>query len=345
MSESLEPKVVTQYCMYCGTELPKQALFCPGCGQAVSQEIPEQPATSTQARASRVPSHSGEDEDLGSSASSSRHHATFWDWLQRFVLYAALPILTLYPLAVLLYYLQLEVPPYNLELDEDGAMYAMTLVSREYFLFQMFWSLTAGFQNIIPFVIPLFLISFIVSTLGWQGIFRPGSRITPLRGLATLVGLLALGGFILYYLIYPYHIYREFIEEGSSPKFIMEWVIRISGGLLGGYLVAKDRNRRKRVTDLTQAPLFVRRWPLRGAVVLYTTLVLTLAVRLVAAPPEDFPRVEFGENQARERGYLIADPSKVDGYWYILDDQNTIRAIPDKDMQEVQLVRDRTPVD
>jgi hypothetical protein len=340
----LEPKVVSQYCMNCGTELPKQALFCAGCGQAVSQEIPEQPATSTQARASRVPSHSGEDEDLGSSASSSGH-ATFWDWLQRFVLYAALPILTLYPLAVVLYYLQLEVPPYNLELDEDGAMYAMTLVSSEYLIFQMSWSLTVGLQRLYPVAIPAVLISFIISTLGWRGIFGPGWKTTPLRRLATLVGLLALGGFILYYLIYHYHIYREFIEEGSSPKFIMEWVIRISGGLLGGYLIAKDRNKRKRVTDLTQAPLFVRRWPLRGAVVLYTTMVLTLALRLVAAPPEDFPRVEFGENQARERGYLIADPSKVNGYWYILDDQNTIRAIPAKDMQEVQLVRDRTPVD
>jgi zinc-ribbon domain len=345
MSESLEPKVVTQYCMYCGTELPKQALFCPSCGQAISQEIPEQPATSTQARASRVPSHSGEDEDLDSSESSSRHHATLWDWLQRFVLYAALPIVTLYPFAVVLYYLQLEVPPYNLELDEDGAMYVMTLVSREYFVFQMFWSLTAGFQRIIPFTIPLFLISFIVSTLGWQGIFRPGSRTTLLWGMESLIALLALGGFILYYLIYPYHIYREFIEKWPDSKFIMEWIVRISGSILGGYLIAKDRNRRKRVTDLTHAPFFVRRWLLRGAVVLYATMVLTLALRLVAAPPEDFPRVEFGENQARERGYLIADPSKVDGYWYILDDHNTIRAIPAKNMQEVQFVRDRSPVD
>ena len=340
----MEPKVVTQYCMYCGTELPKQALFCPGCGQAVSQEIPEQPATSTQARASRVPSHSGEDEDLGSSASSSGH-ATFWDWLQRFVLYAALPIVTLYPIAVFLYYLQLEVPPYNLELDEDGTMYAMTLVSREYFLFQMFWSLTAGFHKTIPLIIPLVLISFIVSTLGWQGIFRPGSRTTPLRRLATLVGLLALGGFFLYYLIYHYHIYRVIIEEWSNPRFIMTWVLRISGCILGGYLIAKDRNRRKRVTDLTQAPFFVRRWPLRGAVVLYSTMVLTLAMALVAAPPEDLPRVEFGENQARERGFLIADPSKVDGYWYILDDQNTIRSIPAKNMQEVQFVRDPSSPD
>jgi hypothetical protein len=344
MSESLESKVVTQYCMYCGTELPKQARFCPGCGQAVSQEIPEQPAISTQARASSVPSHSGEDEDLGSSSSSSGH-ATFGDWLQRFILYAALPIVTLYPLAIFLYYLQLEVPPYNLKLDEDGAMYAMTLVSREYFVFQMFWSLTVGFQRSIAFWISLFLISFIVSTLGWQRIFRPGSRTTPLRGLAPLVGLLALGGFFLYYLIYPYHIYPVIIEEWSHPTFIIQWVLRISGSLLAGYLIAKDRNRRKRVTDLSQAPFFVRRWLLRGAVVLYSTMVLSLAVSLVAAPPEDLPRVEFGPNQARERGYLIADPTKVDGYWYILDDQNTIRSIPAKNMQEVQFVRDPSSPD
>jgi hypothetical protein len=74
-------------------------------------------------------------------------------------------------------------------------------------------------------------------------------------------------------------------------------------------------------------------------------MILSLCMAWVAAPPEDLPRVEFGENQARESGFLLADPTTVDGYWYILDDQNTIRAIPDKNMQEVQFVRDRSPVD
>jgi hypothetical protein len=338
----LETKVVSQYCMNCGTELPKQALFCPGCGQAVSQEIPEQPATSTQARASSVPSHSGEDEDLGSSAPS--HGQSLRDWLERFVLYAALPVLTLYPLAVLLFYLQLEVPPYSLDVDEDALMYAMTLVSREYLIFQMSWSFTAGFRETFPMTLSLVLISFIVSTLGWQGIFGPGWRTAPLRRLAALVGLLALGGFFLYWLIYRYQIIGA-IEEVDTWRLIYYWVVRISGSFFGGYLIAKDRNRKKRTTDLSQAPIYVRRWLLRGALVVYLAMILTLSMAWVVSPPEDFPRVEFGENQARERGFLIADSSKVDGYWYILDDQNTIRAIPNEKMQEVEFLPDPAAIE
>jgi hypothetical protein len=121
--------------MHCGTELPKQALFCPGCGQAVSQEIPEQPTTFTQARASRVHSHSGEHEDLDSSASLSARwgkgtaSSSLWDWLERLILYAALPVITMYPIGVFLYWLQLIV---HYGIDEDGAMYAVLLLSREY---------------------------------------------------------------------------------------------------------------------------------------------------------------------------------------------------------------------
>jgi hypothetical protein len=339
--------------MNCGTELPKQALFCPGCGQAVSQEISEQPATSKQARASRVPSHSGEDEDLGSSASSSEHRGkgaastSLSDWLERVVLYAALPIVTMYPIAVFLYWLQLTVSSNNLDLDEDGAMYAMTLVSREYLIFQMGWSLTVGLQRLYPIAIPAVLISFIISTLGWRGIFGPGWKTTPLRRLATLVGLLALGGVLLYVLILgygeTYNLTRA--SEALYLRRIVVWVILLFGCFLGGYLAAKDRKRKKRVTDMTQAPLYVRRWPLRGVLVLYLAMVLNLFVALVAAPPEDFPRVEFGENQARENGFLLADSSVVHGYWYILDDQYIIRAIPDENMQEVQFVPDRSSPD
>jgi hypothetical protein len=338
----LEPEVVSQYCMNCGTGLPKQALFCAGCGQAVSQEIPEQPATSTQARASRVPSHSGEDEDLGPSAPSSARwgegaaNTPLRDWLERLVLYAALPVVTFYPLGVFLYWLQLMV---NSDIDEDGAMYAIILMSREYVIGQMIWALTVGLQRIIPIVIPAVLISFIITTLGWRGIFGPGWKTAPLRRLATLVGLLALGGVLLYVLITRG-------SEGLPLRRIIGWVIILLGSSLGGYLAAKDRNRNKRFTEMTRAPLFVRRWPLRGILVLYSAMILNLCLSWVAAPPEDLPRVEFGEDQARESGFLLADPSTVDGYWYILDDREyAIRAIPNENMQEVLFVPDPTSPD
>ena len=57
-------------------------------------------------------------------------------------------------------------------------------------------------------------------------------------------------------------------------------------------------------------------------------------------------RVEFGEDQARESGFLLADPSTVDGYWYILDDREyAIRAIPNENMQEVLFVPDPSSPD
>ena len=66
----------------------------------------------------------------------------------------------------------------------------------------------------------------------------------------------------------------------------------------------------------------------------------------VAAPPEDLRRVEFGENQARESGFLLADPTTVDGYWYILDDrEHTIRAIPSENMKEVLFIPDLSSPD
>ena len=329
--------------MNCGTELPKQALFCPGCGQPVSQEMPEQPATSTQARASRVPSHSGDDDDLGSSASSSGRwgkaaaSSSLWDWLERLVLYAALPVVTFYPIGAFLYWLQLMI---NYGLDEDGAMYAVLLLPREFVVGQVIWSLTVGLRRLVPIVIPAVLISYIITTLGWRGIFgSSGWKTTQFRRLATLVGLLALGGVLLYVLITQ-------AIEGLPWWRIIGRVIVLSGSFLGGYLAAKDRNRKKRVTEMTQAPLFVRRWPLRGILVLYSTMILALSMSWVASPPADFPRVEFGENQARESGFLLADPSIVDGYWYILDDrQNAIRAIPSGNMQEVVFVPDLTPFD
>ena len=331
--------------MNCGTELPKQALFCAGCGQAVSQEASEQPAIPpTQPPASRVASsHFGEDEDLGSSASSSERwgrgaasSSSLWDWLERLVLYAALPVVTFYPIGAFHYWLQLIV---HYGLDEDGAMYTVILLSREYVIGQVIWALTVGLRRLFPIVIPAVLIAFVITTLGWRGIFGPGWKTIPLRRLATLIGLLVLGGVLLYVLITQ-------AIEGLPWWRIIGRIIVLSGSCLGGYLAAKDRNKNKRVTETTQAPLFVRRWPLRGILILYSTMILALCVSWVAAPPEDFPRVEFGENQARESGFLLADPTTVDGYWYILDDrEHTIRAIPSENMQEVVFVPDPTPLD
>jgi hypothetical protein len=257
--------------------------------------------------------------------------------LERLVLYAALPVVTFYPIGVFHYWLQLMV---HYGLDEDGAMYAVILLSREYVIGQVIWALTVGLRRLFPIVIPAVLISFVITTLGWQGIFASSRwKRTPLRRLATMVGLLALGGVLLYVLITQ-------AIEGLPWWRIIGRVIVLSGSFLGGYLAAKDRNRSKRVTEMTQAPLFVRRWLLRGILILYSTMLLALCVSWVASPPEDFPRVEFGENQGRESGFLLADPSTVDGYWYILDDrEHTIRAIPSENMQEVVFVPDLTPFD
>ena len=97
---------------------------------------------------------------------------------------------------------------------------------------------------------------------------------------------------------------------------------------------------------MAQAPLFVRRWLLRGILVLYSMMILSLFVSFIALPPEDLPRVEFGESQARESGFLLGGPDIGVGYWYILDDcEGTIRAIPDEDMKEVVLVPDTSSPD
>jgi hypothetical protein len=68
-------------------------------------------------------------------------------------------VVTFYPIGAFLYWLQLMV---HYGIDEDGAMYAVILLSREFVVGQMIWGITVGLYRIVPIVIPAVLISFLL---------------------------------------------------------------------------------------------------------------------------------------------------------------------------------------
>jgi hypothetical protein len=111
-------------------------------------------------------------------------------------------------------------------------------------------------------------------------------------------------------------------------------ILTIAAALLAGYLIAKDRKRNRESPDPAMAPIFVRRWFLRGALVAYTAAVIGLFI-LGSALPIQLPTITFGEDSQRESGLLLGDPGSVCGYWYYIDALGRVVALPSEEATDV----------
>jgi hypothetical protein len=104
-------------------------------------------------------------------------------------------------------------------------------------------------------------------------------------------------------------------------------ILTIAAALSAGYLIAKDRKKNREYPNPAMAPIFVRRWFLRGALVAYTAAVIGLFI-LGTAVPLQLPTITFGEDSQRESGLLLGDPGSVCGYWYYIDTTGRVVALP-----------------
>lgn len=110
-------------------------------------------------------------------------------------------------------------------------------------------------------------------------------------------------------------------------------MLTIAAALLAGYLIAKDRKRNSESPDPAMAPIFVRRWFMRGALVAYAAVVGLFIVG--SALPIQLPTITFGEDSERESGLLLGDPGSVCGYWYYIDAQGRVVALPSEKATDV----------
>jgi hypothetical protein len=117
--------------------------------------------------------------------------------------------------------------------------------------------------------------------------------------------------------------------------------LTIAAALLAGYLIAKDRKRNRESPDPAMAPIFVRRWFVRGALVAYTAAVIGLFI-LGSALPIQLPTITFGEDSQLEGGLLLGDPGSVCGYWYYIDTTGRVVALPSEKVTDVVVAGGRS---
>jgi hypothetical protein len=111
-------------------------------------------------------------------------------------------------------------------------------------------------------------------------------------------------------------------------------ILTIAAALLAGYLIAKDRKKNRESPDPAMAPIFVRRWFVRGALVAYTAVIIGIFI-LGTALPLQLPTIKFGEDSQQEGGVLLGDPGAACGYWYYIDTTGRVVAMPSEKATDV----------
>jgi hypothetical protein len=111
-------------------------------------------------------------------------------------------------------------------------------------------------------------------------------------------------------------------------------ILTIAAALLAGYLIAKDRKKNRESPDPAMAPIFVRRWFVRGALVAYTAVIIGIFI-LGTALLLQLPTIKFGEDSQQEGGVLLGDPGAACGYWYYIDTTGRVVAMPSEKATDV----------
>jgi hypothetical protein len=254
------------------------------------------------------------------------------DLVERVIFYVGVPAVTLYPVGALFYCVQLMA---HYDMDLSSSWHAVLEIPRELVLVETISLLVTGIAGLLPYMAVYVGLSFLLFTIGWQRTWSTGWRAEWGRRLLTLLALLAavlVAGYVA-----VDNIMRVALGSDWQSRAVgLYHLLLIIGVVLAGYLIAKDRQRKRRSPNPAVAPLFVRRWFLRGALVAYVSAILGLFI-VGTTIPLQLPEVHFGEDSPREGGLLLADPSGACGYWQYIDKEGRVVAIPSEEVTDVVL--------
>ena len=188
-----------------------------------------------------------------------------------------------------------------------------------------------GFAFATPDLLLTALIIYVPITIGWRRAWGTGWRTNHLRRILTLLALI----FVVLWTLFLIYLIVTGLQGGSVRRAAAVYqILTIAAALLAGYLIATDRKKNRTSPNLAMAPIFVRRWFLRGALVAYTAVIIGIFI-LGSALPIQLPTITFGEDSERESGLLLGDPGSVCGYWYYIDTQGRVVALPSEEAADV----------
>ncbi len=256
------------------------------------------------------------------------------DLAERVIFYVGVPAVTLYPVGALFYCLQFMT---HYGMDLTPSWHAVLVIPRELVLVETLSLLAGGMAGLFPFMIVYVGLSFFLFTMGLRHAWSAGWRAERGRRLLSLLALVAALSFAGYVTLDAV-ISIAFGSDWQPRAVGLYHLLLIFGVILAGYLIAKDRQSNRRSPNPAGAPLFVRRWFLRGALVAYVCAILGLFI-VGTTIPLQLPKLQFGEDNPGEGGLLLADPSGACGYWQYIDEEGRVVAVPAKDVTDVVLER------
>jgi hypothetical protein len=277
------------------------------------------------------------EDKLASDARNDKEAATpsafqLRDFVERVIFYVGVPAVTLYPVGALFYYVQFVT---HYDMDLSSSWHAVLEIPRELVLVETLSLLAVGIAELLPFMAVYVGLSFLLFTIGLRRAWGTGWRAEPggrLLGLLALLVAVSIAGYVVLDAV-------KRVAPGSdwqTRAVGLYHLLLIFGVVLAGYLIARDRQSKQRSPNPAVAPLFVRRWFLRGALVAYVSAILGLFI-VGTTIPLQLPEVRFGEDSPREGGLLLADPSGACGYWQYIDKEGRVVAIPSEEVTDVIL--------
>ena len=264
----------------------------------------------------------------GNSENGAPPNLQLRDLLERAIFYLGVPAITAYPLGVLFYWIQIRS---HYDISADASWQAVIQIPREFVIAKTAAMLVESLAFATPDLVLTALIVYVPITIGWRRAWGTGWRTNPIRRLLTLLALI----FVVFWALFMIYLIVSGLQGSPVRRAAAVYqMLTIAAALLAGYLIAKDRKRNRDFPNPAMAPIFVRRWFLRGALVAYTAAVIGLFI-VGSALPIQLPTITFGEDSERESGLLLGDPGSVCGYWYYIDKQGRVVALPSEEATDV----------
>jgi hypothetical protein len=250
------------------------------------------------------------------------------DLLERAIFYLGVPTITLYPMGVLFYWIQIRS---HYDISAQASWQAVFQIPRELLIAETASMLVDGFALATPDLVLTALLIYVPITIGWRRAWGTGWRTNPLRRLLTLSALV----FVVLWALFMIYVIVSGLQGSPVRRAAAVYqILTIAAALLAGYLIAKDRKKNRESPDPAMAPIFVRRWFVRGALVAYTAVIIGIFI-LGTALPLQLPTIKFGEDSQQEGGVLLGDPGAACGYWYYIGTTGRVVAMPSEKATDV----------
>jgi hypothetical protein len=181
------------------------------------------------------------------------------DLLERAIFYLGVPAITLYPMGVLFYWIQIRS---HYDISPQASWQAVFQIPRELLIAETASMLVEGLALATPDLVLTALLIYVPITIGRRRAWGTGWRTNPLRRLLALAALIL----VVLWALFMIYLIVTGLQGGPVQRAAAAYqVLTIAAALLAGYLVAKDRKKNRESPDPATAPIFVRRWFVRGA--------------------------------------------------------------------------------